>query len=228
VITHYKKTRGHASFVLTDSDKTGMGIVAVVAGLAGLSGQAVSLAGQASDTEEEADYVEFELDGKPVKGWLWRSPFKEGDEVNVAAYWQGEHYELYGMARPRDKTVALYPHCSRGKRTHVRNAVKWWGISLFFSLLALAFILLAVTDFQGIYFLFDTRFFWGFLIGFSAFFAIMTFFLTRQWLPFVHLAEQVFRTLELPNPSSIDLVKSSKAQRTDQDPGEFGTFYFRY
>jgi hypothetical protein len=60
------------------------------------------------------------------------------------------------------------------------------------------------------------------------FFAFVTYMMTRQWMPFVRLAEKVFRALELPNPSSIDLVKSSKAQRTAEDKAEYGTFYFRY
>lgn len=68
----------------------------------------------------------------------------------------------------------------------------------------------------------------SFVLGFFTFFALMTFSLSRKWMPFVRVAEKVFRTLELPNPGNIDLVKSSKAQRTEQDPGEFGTFYFRY
>lgn len=56
----------------------------------------------------------------------------------------------------------------------------------------------------------------------------MTFSLSRKWMPFVRLAEKVFRALELSDPSNVDLVKSSNKQRTARDPGEFGTFYFRY
>jgi hypothetical protein len=47
-------------------------------------------------------------------------------------------------------------------------------------------------------------------------------------MPFVRLAERVFKALELPHPGNVDLVSTSKAQRTAEDPGEFGTFYFRY
>jgi hypothetical protein len=61
-----------------------------------------------------------------------------------------------------------------------------------------------------------------------AFLGVMTFSLSRKWMPFVRLAEKVFRALELPDASNVDLVKSSNKQRTAHDPGEFGTFYFRY
>lgn len=52
--------------------------------------------------------------------------------------------------------------------------------------------------------------------------------MAKQWMPFVTLAEKVFKILELPNPGNIDLVKSSKMQRTKQDAAEFGVMYFRY
>ena len=64
--------------------------------------------------------------------------------------------------------------------------------------------------------------------GIGIFFSMAAFSMARKWMVFVRLAEKVFRTLDLPNPSNIDLVKSSKAQRKPDDPGEFGTFYFRY
>lgn len=37
----------------------------------------------------------------------------------VETHWQG-----YGLYRPRDKIVALYPHCSRGRYAHYRAAFR--------------------------------------------------------------------------------------------------------
>jgi len=56
----------------------------------------------------------------------------------------------------------------------------------------------------------------------------MTISLARKWMPFVRLTEKVCRTLGIPHAGNVDLVKSSKAQRKPDDPGEYGTFYFRY
>ena len=125
-ISHYRAERHFADFVFNDQDRKGMGVLAVAAGLAGLSGQAVGMASAAGSTKEEADYLQFEIDGKPVKGWVWRSPFQEGDRVEVVAEWQTDHYELYAITRPADNTIALYPHCSRGSKSHWRNAWWWW------------------------------------------------------------------------------------------------------
>ncbi|MGC5276288.1 hypothetical protein ACPXAM_24450, partial [Escherichia coli] len=75
-----------------------MGMVAVALAATGMGGQAIGTATNASRINEEADFVSFELNGKRVKGWLWRSPFSEGDDVDVVAVWQGDYYELMAMA----------------------------------------------------------------------------------------------------------------------------------
>lgn len=44
----------------------------------------MSVASNASAMEEEADHVQCDIDGTKVSGWLWRSPFKDGDMVDAA------------------------------------------------------------------------------------------------------------------------------------------------
>jgi hypothetical protein len=225
-ISNYTVKRGDASFVFTEADKTKLGVLAVAAGLAGLGGQAIATAGFAASTEEAADYVEFDLDGSPVKGWVWRSPFKEGDQVEVVGEINGSYLEVAAIARPADHIIALYPHCSRGRSRHIWNAVKWWfiGVSTFVFFLnglgilatSLERLIQASTDFFYV------------AVGCYAFFGLMTISLTRKWMPFVRVAEKVFKALGWPNPGAVDLVKSSKAKRRPEDPGEYGTFYFRY
>jgi phage-related protein len=107
-ITGYHRRRETASFVFTETDQTKMGVAAIAAALAGLNEQAMGTAANVTSMEEEADHVQFMLNGQTVKGWVWRSPFKEGDVVEVAAEWQGDHYEAFGIARPSDKTIALF------------------------------------------------------------------------------------------------------------------------
>jgi hypothetical protein len=224
-ISNYHSRRESASFVFTSGDQTNMGVVAIAAAVAGLSGQAIATASNASSMEEQADYLQFFLNGRPVRGWVWRSPLKDGDEVEVAAEWQGDHYEVFGIARPSDRTIALYPHCSRGSTAHSVNAFKWWfwlgciTIFLFITAVGLSIDGISVFNEIGLYIT---------SVIMSAFFGLMTISLAKKWMPFVLLAEKVFRVLEWNKPSNIDLVKSSKAQRTPKDPGEFGTFYFRY
>jgi len=225
-IRNLKVTRASASFVFTESDQTKMGVVAFAAAIAGLGGQAMATASNASALEEEADYIEFDLAGLAIKGWVWRNPFKEGDDVRVAAERRADgHWEAFGVQRPADKTVALYPHCSRGRVRHYKNAAWWWLVG-WGGLVAFVFVPMA-------YFLMGEKLFFDFglmyaISGLMIFFGVMTFSLSSKWMPFVRLAEKVFRALDFSNPSDVDLVRSSKAQRTEQDPGELGTFYFRY
>ena len=231
-ISHYQAERHFADFVFTDQDRKGMGVLAVAAGLAGLSGQAVGMASAAGSTKEEADYLQFEIDGKPVKGWVWRSPFQEGDRVEVVAEWQADHYELYAIARPADNTIALYPHCSRGSKSHWRNAWRTWLLG------TAVFILAGVVFFEapgiidgsgGLFFTKDGWFFLGaFMAFFYPFFALMTWSLGRKWMPFVRMSERVFTALGWDNPAEVDLVKRSKAQRRGGESFDYGVFYFRY
>lgn len=226
-VANYRCTRAEASFIFDDGDRARLGVVAIAAGIAGLGGQAISTASNVTSTEEDADFVEFDLDGRPVKGWVWRSPFKEGDQVEVAAEWRDDHFEIGAIARPEDRTIALHPHCSRGTSKHVKNAIKAWfvgvtGLSFLSLILAvptfgLADFWTAVTDIVS----------WV-IFAFYVFFGLVTISLAHKWMPFVRLTERVCRTLGFADPSNVDLVKSSKTQRRPEDPGEFGTFYFRY
>ncbi len=227
-IENYKCTRASASFVFTPTDRTAMGAVAVAAGAAGLGGQAVATASNASSLEEDADFVEFTLGGKSIQGWVWRSPFQEGDEVEVAAEVRGNEIEAFGVARPTDKTIALYPHCSRGRSRHYSNAVKWW-LTISATLFILECLLLGWIGGSEVFVKASDN--WLLLwnaIAYFAFFGAMVFCLSKRWLPFVGVAEKVFRTLGWPNPSMVDLKNRTKAQRTKNDPPECGVFYFRY
>ncbi|UXY16947.1 hypothetical protein N8I74_08025 [Chitiniphilus purpureus] len=229
-ITNLRKTRESASFFFTDSDQTAMGVVAVAAAAVGLGSQAIAVASATTSIEEEADYLEFELDGRDVRGWVWRSPFSEGDEVEAVVEKEGGHYVAYAIARPSDRTIALYPHCSRGKLAHIKNAVKWWfvGVSIVLSVMYFITFLAVIGD--GIEFFIDM---WKYSLswaglGLYGFFGIMTISMTKKWMPFVRLSERCFAALGWASPSNIDLVASTKKARTDSDPGELGVMYFRY
>jgi hypothetical protein len=230
-ITNYKCTRTSANFVFTDTDKSVMGVIAIAASIAGLSAQAVSTAASAN-TEEEADYLEFDLDGKPVKGWVWRSPFKEDDDVEVVAEWQHDHFEAFAVARPRDRIVALYPHCSRGRLRHWVNAIKWWvkGVAIF---LLIGAVFLGTVDlfYTGSWsktFKILSSIMPVMTLGFYSFFLLMTISMAWKWMSFVRLAERVFRAFGWDRPSYIDLRKRSKETRTAADTKGYGIFFFRY
>ncbi|WP_253548510.1 putative type VI secretion system effector [Herbaspirillum rubrisubalbicans] len=224
-IRHYTCERSEASFVLTRKDKARMGMVSVALAAAGMGGQAIATASNAASLQEEADYVEFDLDGKKVKGWLWRSPFKEGDIVDAAVVWQGEYFELVALANPADRTIALYPHCVRGRRAFYALVFRWWLIfagvyPTVFTCLAFSLGRLSRHFFQLPFWLC-----WGGLVVGLTF---VIFMLMLQWTPFAKAARRVFSVLGLKDPSGVDLKKTTKAQRKPGDPPEMGAFFFRY
>ena len=72
VIKNYECTRAEASFVLTRNDQRVMEMSAVANALAGMGGVATSQMANASNIEEVADYLSFDIDGEKYKGWVWR------------------------------------------------------------------------------------------------------------------------------------------------------------
>ncbi|WP_343721626.1 putative type VI secretion system effector [Herbaspirillum seropedicae] len=224
-ITGYRQNRLEASFVLTRDDKRRTSIVSAALATSGMGGQAIGIAANASHIEEEADHVAFEIHGKPMEEWLWRSPFQEGDEVEVVVANQGDHHEIVAVAKPSERLVALYPHCVRSRLAFYKVAIKWW--------LALTFLVAPVFLNALIWMIIGTRelFGQGFgiaWIGVGGMFGFVILMLMRQWAPFVRTAQRIFNVLGWENASSIDLVKTTRRQRKPGDPPELGVYYFKY
>ncbi len=222
-IADYRRSRESASFVFTSADQATMGLVAVAAGVAGAAGLAIGTAANATQIEEEADRVEFRLGDHHVQGWLWRSPFSEGDEVEVLASRRGDHFEAIAIARPSDRTIALFPHCSRGRWPHLLIAAKWW---LLLASSGFAFVCLMLKAPFSVL-LSEGIVLWA-ALGFYGFFGLMITSLARKWWPFVRGAESVFRALGWARPGWIDLKRITRSQRTKSTPVEYGRFYFYY
>ncbi|MCW7539967.1 hypothetical protein OOT46_19200 [Aquabacterium sp. A7-Y] len=234
-VSNFRKTRARARFVFTQLDSHAASTVALAPGADDRGREAALLSARAA-VEEDADYLEFDLDDHPVKGWVWRSPFSEGDRVEVAAAWQGDHYEAYGIARPRDRAVALYPFCCRGTASLMQAALRWWALfgvaatwgsvaALFIAALLLSTSLTSASSSLPGTVLVACL---ALACAVSAFLALLAYSLARRWSPFARTAEHVFATFGWREPSRIDLVKTTRERRSTADPAALGTFYFRY
>jgi len=230
-IQSLRKKRCRRDFVFTASDRNHMGNAAIAAGLTGLSGVAAGLGAMAMDTTEEADLLEFELDGKPVKAWVWVSVFKEGDEVEVVAEPDGDGWRGYGIRRMSDRIVALHPHCSRGRYAHYKASFSWF-VKIVGGLLLAAFaieMLVAVTrgltsQDLGIFALLAIA---GGLLG-ALILGGIAYRISSRFMGFVRLAEGIFQVFGWPNVKHIDLPALTKKTKTSGDPGALGVLYFRY
>ncbi|MCP1290278.1 hypothetical protein NK214_08755 [Chromobacterium sp. S0633] len=228
-ISRYKKTREMANFFFTDRDRNIMGLSAIAGALAGAAGMAASTARDAANLREQADYVEMMINGQPAKGWVWFSPFQDGDEVELIGTQQDGYFEIIAIARPKDRVISLYPHCTRGKHAHIKNIIKWWLYSVTFLLTTLipaTFILFElISPSQENYIFLEV----GYLyisIGFYIFFGIFTYLYGKKFLIFTQASKKIFNTLGLNKPENIDLPKLTK--RKPGDPGAFGVMYFNY
>jgi len=226
---HEKRCR--RDFVFASSDRTNMGTTAIAAGLAGLGGVAAGLGNMAMDTSEEADLLEFELDGKPVKTWVWVSVFKEGDEVEVVAEPDGDGWLGYAIRRISDRIIALHPHCSRGRYAHYRASFSWF-LKIFGCILVAAYLILAAIS----YFSGDSLADFGALaLGVvpgmllsAAIFGVISYRISRKYFGFVCLAEGIFQAFGWKNVKNIDLPALTKKTKKPSDPGALGVLYFRY
>ena len=227
-VSHYKKQRKLANFFFTDQDKNIMSLAAIAGALAGAAGQAVSTARVAANLNEEADYVEMKVNGQIAKGWVWFSPFKKGDEVELIGIQKEGYFEIVAIVRPKDRVISLYPHCSRGKNAHIKAIIKWWFISI--TSLTIFFVPLLFSIFELIkgnpplsflslpYF---AAALFMYIIG-----AVYSAVTGRKFMMYVNAATQIFKTIGLENPDDVDLPKKTK--RKPGDIAAFGIMYFNY
>ncbi|RQT11459.1 putative type VI secretion system effector [Burkholderia contaminans] len=228
-IRNLRSTRQSQEFLFTDADRMAMGVTAVAAGLAGLGGVAIGLAASADDTAEEADLLEFELDGKSIRAWVWVSVFKEGDDVEIVAERLGQVWHAFGIRRVSDRIVALHPHCSRGRYAHYKATMRWWFL-IYLSMMSIMIILGGVMSFfdpvdnwLGIFYMYAGG---GAIV--AAIFGVIAFNISRKFMGFVRLAEGIFSGFGWKNVKSIDLPAITKKSKKPGDPGALGTLYFRY
>jgi hypothetical protein len=232
-IQNLRKTRRHQDFFFTAADRAKMGATAIAAGLAGLGGVATGLSGMSMDTTEEADLLEFELDGMPVRAWVWRSVFNEGDEVEVVAEQAETHWQGYGLYRVVDEIVALHPHCSRGRYAHYRAAFMIYlkcMIPLLIAAFGMVFIAGYSTDGSK-----SLMVLWSALptlmvgaLAASAIYGVIAYRVTRKMMGFVKLAEGIFEGFGWRNVKSIDLPAITRKRKKPGEPAALGVLYFRY
>nr|WP_041490327.1 putative type VI secretion system effector [Burkholderia ambifaria] len=228
-IKNLRSTRQFQEFLFTDADRTAMGATAVVAGLAGLGGVAIGLAASADDTAEEADLLEFELDGKSIRAWVWVSVFKEGDEVEIVAEPFGQIWHAFGIRRVSDRIVALHPHCSRGRYAHYKATARWWiGLTGAFLLCFNIFAVIVLyfsdeNDWLGV-----LNLFLGGGVIVAAITGIISVRIGRKMMKFVRLAEGIFSGFDWKNVKNIDLPAITKKSKKPEDAGALGVLYFRY
>jgi hypothetical protein len=212
-ISGYRKKREMKDLLIPSADRGATGAAAILAALAGQGGAAVA-GMNATNVREESDFVEFELNGEPVKGWLTYSPFKEGDHVEILAVREESEWNAFGILRD-DYVVALHPCCSRGRHAHFKASMRWWLIISTIMLIAGSVVLALVVSFDDGYRTLADPSLWALFLGGSGggFFLIgglLAANQSRNFMPAVRLTESIFARFGWKNVKSIDLPAITK------------------
>ncbi|WP_240162965.1 putative type VI secretion system effector [Paraburkholderia sp. Cy-641] len=228
-LSNLERSRRSHSFVLTQVQQQHVGAAALGSSAMGMGAAGIGLLNMTANSDEEADWVQFELDGKQVQGWLWMMPMRNGDSVEVVAQQVGtDRYIAYSVKRDGDDIVAVYPHATAGRKAHYRNMTRMmlWAFCIIFPLFSLMFYF-AGGGFGG-----DALAFFLMLgaIGIGGFlmFCVLFYRAARKLMGFVRIAETVFKTYGWPDVEVIDLRATSRANRRENTLSNFGRYYFRY
>ncbi|NIF54247.1 putative type VI secretion system effector [Burkholderia sp. Ax-1724] len=230
VISNLERSKRNHDFVLSEVQHQQVGATAVAASALGLSAAGIGLIGMAGNSAEEADWVEFELDGKRIKGWLWMMPMRNGDQVEVAAEQVGSgQYIAYAVKRDGDDLLAVYPHATAGRKVHYRKSLKiWlWSAALLYAAGMIVMLIQQGASFflradMVKFFILPGIVFWLLISG------LMAFRISRKFMGFVRIAETIFATFGWPDVENIDLRKTSRESRRENKLPNFGNLYFRY
>ncbi|WP_370682139.1 putative type VI secretion system effector [Comamonas sp. GB3 AK4-5] len=227
-IENYRVSTQRVNFFEAVVERKKMAAASAAAALAGMGGIAVGTALLGSDDmKEDCDLVEFELNGKKLEGYLWLSPFQEGDHVEVAAEPLADgRYFLYGMCRPLDKIVALAPHCTRGEIAHYRISVRIF-FSIIMSLTTMLMVVVGWIDGFSEWVNFFKVFSGGVGLSFIIF-GLIAFRTSRKYLGFVEIAESVLSALGWYDPARADLPRIHKRNASVHDTSNHGSCFFRY
>lgn len=227
-IANLSKRRASYETVFTESDKTAMERTALVAALAGLNDIALNLSSSTQFTDTVGDLLTFDLNGEPIRAWIWLSVFENGDEVEVVAERAGSEWMGYAIRRCRDGVLSVHPHCERGSWANFKFFLKW---SLLFWT-ACAFVVSIIIFLRTLH----QRELWGGLIeglavdwlAVECLAVFIAYRLSRRFKKQLPMANKIFETFGWRNPASIDLTKTSKKLRQPEDGWQMGRLIFRY
>ncbi|WP_179405376.1 putative type VI secretion system effector [Burkholderia guangdongensis] len=228
-ISNLERSRRTHDFVLTQVQHGQIGVTAAAASAMGMGAMGVGLISMAGNADEEADWVQFNLDTKQVDGWLWMMPMRNGDKVEVVAEQIGENrYVAYAVRRESDDLLAVYPHATAGRGVHFRKSIKTWFWCSAIIYLVTVLLLMAIGGWKMMLDA-DVRFVFVIVFPFFLMFSgVIALRVSWKMMGFVRVAELIFGTFGWPDVRNIDLRKTSRESRQENKLQNYGNRYFRY
>ncbi|MNP05282.1 hypothetical protein D3C76_972290 [compost metagenome] len=73
---------------------------------------------ESESSNDTAEYAQGIINGRAFRGWVGITRLQEGDDVEMVAEWQHDHYEVYAIALPKERIVSIIPKCDMGQIAH--------------------------------------------------------------------------------------------------------------
>lgn len=205
--------QGKEEFLQTNSNRTAGAAMATGLAAAGLAGAAASALLATTGAGDSVEFFTCIVGGQRVAGRFTKASFKNGDSVEVAAQVQRDGtYAALAVRRPSDQTVWMFPHCSRGRKTHWIYAIRMLGW-IFFTLLVMSGV-----SFGSFEFFAREASPKSFLWFIAAMSGVLSFAMAchlsistaRRWRPFVRKAEAIFTAFGYRDPRGVDMEQQHK------------------
>jgi hypothetical protein len=228
-IENFQRSTKTHDFVLTQEQHLQIDTTAVAAAVFGMGATGMGLLSMAQNSSEEADWIEFEMDGKKIQGWFWMMPMRNGDAVEVVAVQVADdQYIAYAVKRDGDNILCVYPHAMIGWKAYRRSTFKFF--LWFFVAVYTIFGLMICFEARGMNIDAASIFFLILGIGAGGFLIFGLLFLNglRKMKGFSYIAEAIFKAYGWPDVENIDLRKTSKENRGENFSDNYGLKYFRY
>ncbi|MFP2241324.1 putative type VI secretion system effector [Pseudescherichia vulneris] len=198
---------------ISDGQRAGVAAAAIAAGSPGVGAVIMAESESSNDT---AEYVQGIINGRAFRGWVGITRLQEGDDVEMVAEWQHDHYEVYAIALPKERIVSIIPKCDMGHISHalwrIKNMFILTTMFMFMFILVCFIKSLNETGWANFYFWKEHSFFLLMMLGLAlAFSGLIAFSACRACAPTrCKLAEEIFRLLGMKNASKVNLNKITK------------------
>ncbi|NUU64709.1 hypothetical protein HQN64_01100 [Enterobacteriaceae bacterium BIT-l23] len=228
----YFDVKAYRTSTLPDISDGQRGAAAAAAIAAGSPGVGATIMAESESSNDTADYVQGTINGRAFRGWVGITRLQTGDDVEMIAGWQHDHYQVYAIALPEERIVSICPKCDMGHIAHmlwrIKNMFILTAILLFMFMFMLA---LRVFFDDGVYSNYWIDYHGPIYVLLAASLGIsgmIAYFAYKACAPTrCKLAEEIFSLLGMNNVASINLNKVTRKRERQlisegkcHDPGD--------
>ena len=200
-------TQDEQDFFQAQATQAVGGAAAIGLAVEGLAGAATSAAISSGSMSERMDFFTCTIGSQNVWGRFGTTSFKDGDHVEAVGQDTPNGFEAYAITRPADRTIWMYPHCSRGSKAHlVYSILVTMGIGFLVPLFIFSLLeFMSERPFIGM-----PEWLIAPAVG-GTVCTIALSFVAWRFIKFACIADKIFEALGFDTPKEVDLPKRLKS-----------------